>query len=282
MNAANLGYFVTPTGGDDRSEMVSDGSAGVFYIHTNVMDNSKAGDFYIAFQENEELGDDSDGDGEGNKNYINMEPNGLLSKWRSNDSKFIVHKVETIDIPLATVGTNTYASVCLPFAVTVGNDVKAYVGDGAVENNSLKIQEATEIAAEAGFIIEGTAASTTLTIGASDAASTSSILGTFRSVSINNDNRANYLVFGKNASNEVGFYSMVSTLTAIPANKAYLNVTSGNAVKLIFPGNVTGIEAVETAEEADDAPIYDLSGRRVLAPAKGGIYVKDGKKFIVK
>ncbi len=275
MNAADpsKGYFggTNQYGGEEGAMRDQNGEWTSLYLDTN---GAADGQTFISLTDTFSTIDRSQ--------YLNMESNGKIDLWRSQDAQYIITKVETINIPLATVGANTYASVCLPFAVTVGSDVKAYVGDGAVDYNSLKFQEATEIAAEAGCIIEGTAASTTLTIGASDAASSSSILGTFRSVSINNDNRANYLVFGKNASNEVGFYSMASTLTAIPANKAYLNVASGNAVKLIFPGNVTGIEAIETVEEADNAPVYDLSGRRVLAPAKGGINVKNGKKFIVK
>jgi hypothetical protein len=31
-----------------------------------------------------------------------------------------------------------------------------------------------------------------------------------------------------------------------------------------------------------NAPIYDLSGRRVMNAVKGGIYIQNGKKFIVK
>lgn len=42
----------------------------------------------------------------------------------------------------------------------------------------------------------------------------------------------------------------------------------------------TGIDPVRTDYKAD-APIYDLSGRRVLHPQKG-IYIQAGKKFIVK
>ena len=68
------------------------------------------------------------------------------------------------------------------------------------------------------------------------------------------------------------------------ANKAYLlatAVTSGvKALRFNFDGETTAIETVET--ENANAPIYDLSGRRVLTTAKGGIYIQNGKKFIVK
>ena len=34
--------------------------------------------------------------------------------------------------------------------------------------------------------------------------------------------------------------------------------------------------------ESFDAPIYDLMGRIVTNPTKRGIYIRNGKKFIVK
>lgn len=73
------------------------------------------------------------------------------------------------------------------------------------------------------------------------------------------------------------FYTCTGGTLAI--NKAYLQLSNqlqAQAVKLRF-GGVTGISTpVSTA----NAPLYDLSGRRVLQPAKGGIYIQNGKKFI--
>lgn len=43
---------------------------------------------------------------------------------------------------------------------------------------------------------------------------------------------------------------------------------------------VTGIKNIH-ANKAADGKIYDLSGRRVMVPVKG-VYIRDGKKFIVK
>jgi hypothetical protein len=68
------------------------------------------------------------------------------------------------------------------------------------------------------------------------------------------------------------------------AFKAYLpgSVVSSNvnALRFNFGGETTAIDAVEV--ENANAPIYDLSGRRVLTTVKGGVYIQNGKKFIVK
>jgi hypothetical protein len=69
----------------------------------------------------------------------------------------------------------------------------------------------------------------------------------------------------------------------LKAGKAYLQVPALNgtsALRLVLDETVTGINGVVT--EKADAPIYDLSGRRVLNTMKGGIYIQNGKKFIVK
>lgn len=48
-------------------------------------------------------------------------------------------------------------------------------------------------------------------------------------------------------------------------------------------GEATGIATLNT--ETGEFTLegwYDLNGRKINAPAKGGIYVKDGKKVLVK
>ena len=46
-------------------------------------------------------------------------------------------------------------------------------------------------------------------------------------------------------------------------------------------GEVTGIENA-VAPEAANAPLYDLSGRRVVKAVNGGLYIQNGKKFIAR
>ena len=63
--------------------------------------------------------------------------------------------------------------------------------------------------------------------------------------------------------------------------RAYFNASTAGAARattLAFPG-VTAVDRVAAAENAD-APIFDLSGRRVEKPVAGQIYVQNGKKFL--
>lgn len=91
----------------------------------------------------------------------------------------------------------------------------------------------------------------------------------------------NLYVLGKSGEN-VGFFKAKEN-TKLGMNKAYLMAaTQVAAIELQFGNEVTGIDAVESATNEADAPIYDLTGRRVNATVKGGIYIQNGKKFIVK
>ena len=82
----------------------------------------------------------------------------------------------------------------------------------------------------------------------------------------------------------VGFYLWEGT--DIPAGRGYLTIAGGGGVKAFYPlsgdEGTTAIEMAETADEARDAVLYDLSGRRVQGNPRSGIYVKNGKKIIIK
>ena len=45
---------------------------------------------------------------------------------------------------------------------------------------------------------------------------------------------------------------------------------------------LTGIESVKFHKQTDEDAIYDLQGRRVNAPLRRGIYIRQGKKFMIK
>ena len=88
---------------------------------------------------------------------------------------------------------------------------------------------------------------------------------------------------------EVGFYTATKNQqegAAFKNNafKAYLPkpANAQGALRFNFGGNTTAIESVLNNGVDANAPIYDLSGRRVNNAVKGGIYIQNGKKFIVK
>jgi hypothetical protein len=77
-----------------------------------------------------------------------------------------------------------------------------------------------------------------------------------------------------------------TTSGTLAANKAYLQIASGSlarALRVVFEDDITGINNVEVKKPVtiNDDVIYNLNGQVVTNPSKG-IYIKNGKKFIVK
>lgn len=70
--------------------------------------------------------------------------------------------------------------------------------------------------------------------------------------------------------------------TKLAANKAALKTTTtgGQALTLDF-GSVTGINTATTAMPATNAT-FDLSGRKVSGKLPAGLYIKNGKKLLIK
>lgn len=193
------------------------------------------------------------------------------------------HVIEATDveIDMTAQGDKKYASAYLPFGVSNVAGATAYTGALNAEKNAIDMTATTAVPANTGFVLVGTENKATLTIGTADAISgTNALTGSNFNTALTDATRANYLVFGVN-NGTVGFYTP-GNVTAIPANKAYINASAitGSAIALNFGNTVTGINAATINNGENNAPIYDLSGRRVWAPVKGGLYIQNGKKLV--
>lgn len=91
----------------------------------------------------------------------------------------------------------------------------------------------------------------------------------------------NYYIFNKQGEDAV-FSPLNSTNTTLAANKAALKTTTtgGQALTLDF-GSVTGINTATTAMPATNTT-FDLSGRKVSGDLPAGLYIKNGKKLLIK
>ena len=200
-------------------------------------------------------------------------------------SQWYVIPATDVEIDMTAQGDKKYASAYLPFAVSNVANATAYTGVLNAEKTAIDMTATTSVPANTGFVLVGTADKATLTIGKAAAIEGDNALtGTNTGIQLTsgeNDNHASYLVFGVN-NGTVGFYKPASTLTSIAANKAYINASalSTEAIALNFGNTVTGINAATINNGENNAPIYDLSGRRVWAPVKGGLYIQNGKKLV--
>ena len=209
-------------------------------------------------------------------NVVGWEALGVISP-----SYWHVIEATDVEIDMTAQGDKKYASAYLPFGVSNVAGATAYTGALNAEKNAIDMTATTAVPANTGFVLVGTENKATLTIGTADAISgTNALTGSNFNTALTDATRANYLVFGVN-NGTVGFYTP-GNVTAIPANKAYINASAitGSAIALNFGNTVTGINAATINNGENNAPIYDLSGRRVWAPVKGGLYIQNGKKLV--
>ena len=196
--------------------------------------------------------------------------------------KFV--EADDIEVALNTVENKSYATAYLPFGVSAVSGAKAYTA-AEPANGQTVMTETANFAKETGVLLvsDEAAAKAILTIGDADGATnTSALKGTLLAKDIT-DAQTKYLVFGKNNANEteVGFFEPSTTVTSIPANRAFFADAEGSAIALNF-GNVTAVNNVVVGNANANAPIFDLTGRRVVKAVKGGLYIQNGKKYIVK
>lgn len=224
---------------------------------------------------------------DGNNGRMNMESNGAIDKWEGEAGAFpqvtwTIDVATELEVALNAVNGKSYATAYLPVGVSAVKDAKAYVA-AAPANNETVMTETASFGAKNGVLLvsETAAEKAVLTIG--DVASVESALsGTLLAKDIA-DSQTSYLVFGKNKENknEVGFFEPSTSVTTIPANRAFFADAEGSAIALNF-GNVTAVNNVVAGNANANAPIFDLSGRRVVKAVKGGLYIQNGKKYIVK
>lgn len=205
-----------------------------------------------------------------------------INGWDGNNAKWKIFEVNYVEVAMKDVEGKKYASVYLPFDVKAVNGAEAYVGTFNENKTALNMNKVEGVPAGKGFVLVGSKDKAKLTIGTANSVK-SDLTGTLVTKAIAEGEQTNYLVFGKDKdSNAVGFYAPSASVTSIPANKAYLETSalSAAAIALNFNGTATGVNTVVLGENGVNAPVFDLSGRRVVAPVKGGVYIQNGKKFI--
>ena len=164
---------------------------------------------------------------------------------------------------------------------------KTKVYKAAVSGSSVKLTEVADIPANNAAILKSTASAITLT---RDESASADFEGNELQASLT-DKYAAWLTYAyclsKNASNQVGFYKFSGSSGGdeiIPANHAYLVISGTNGARSFYgiDYDTTAIEGPAPAMTEERGEVYDLSGRRVVGQPQKGIYVRNGRKFIVK
>lgn len=193
-----------------------------------------------------------------------------------NRCRFWLEKVTSLPVSVSAAG---YATLFAPVALTIPQNVQAYTASFADNKVTLTPIEGT-IPANTGVVIEAAEGNYNFAITTTEATATSDLRGDVATANVDAASAA--YILGKTDAQGVGFFKLNSTDREIKGGRAYYVAPNGGAAAYLFNGNITGLEAIKTALNDANAPIYDLSGRKVAKAVKGGLYIKNGQKFIVK
>lgn len=194
----------------------------------------------------------------------------------------------TISLPLnySKADNANFATTCLPYAVEVANaegTVKTYAGKLNAEQTGLEMNEVSAVPANQGIIIKGNTTDNEVEFRVIDAAETidNDLQGTTEELT---DLTGVYSFGRANGTGNVGFFR--STKSTLVANRAYIQLdnSASQSIAMNFDGNiVSSIESVNTNNTTmNNAPVFDLTGRRVMKMVKGNLYIQNGRKFIAQ
>ncbi len=217
----------------------------------------------------------------------------------STTTAFILEETTYANEPTMTVATGVdknkkIATFSAPFDFTLPAGIDAYIVKqtpaGETATLELLARAGEVVAANTGVILLGETDATKVlmvpatTPGVSDAAS---LLGHSAGAPVDVVTAGTNYILAKNSEGNIVFSKALEGADnnkKLSMNKAYLQLGGSgvNQFKLDFGGTTTAIEGITTEADAANAPVYDLSGRRIAAPTHRGIYIRNGKKFMVK
>ena len=209
-----------------------------------------------------------------------------IQEWNDiNDKGGYWQFIKVTEIPVTISEAAGWASVALPCAVQVPAEegLKAYYAK-SVNGDRMQLEEVPGgiVPANQGFLLakEGGAEVNLQILTSCDATLEGNLLQPATAKRAGFEAESTY-VLAKDGD-DVAFLN--STLTTVPANKAYLNaadaVSHASVLSFSF-GDATGInDAVNT--DAEKVTYYDLNGRVVLYPQHGIFVTSKGQKVLIK
>ncbi len=210
-----------------------------------------------------------------------------------------------------TISANNWNTICLPFAMTdeqvksaFGNDVKladfngyeATEDDGNIVGIAVKFNSVTNIEANHPYIIKVTSAISEFTVDGVDIAPEeeptkaavkrtkkewSEMIGTYAAKTIDPDggsllflsgNKFYYFKEEKAFKGYRGYFDFYDVLSEVENAEARMTI--------VLDEKPTSIEGMTIATE--DGEYYNLNGMKVVNPTEKGVYIKNGKKVVIK
>lgn len=201
----------------------------------------------------------------------------LGGRYLNVSGMYIYHPITSFSI-----GSIGMATFCADVPVSVPDGIEAYAATVNSDKTAITLTkiESGQIPANTGVIIKGAVGRVVefTALASEPEAVTTDLVGVTSNTSLD---AGNYILYNNNG---VAEFRQVKA-SDLKANKAYLPASKLNSsapsLSVVFGDDeITSIATPKTTVVTDDQ-YYDLSGRRIAQPTKG-IYIKNGKKIIVK
>ena len=200
-----------------------------------------------------------------------------------DDLKFKVCEDATVDVAVTSAKVATYCTdLALDFSGVSG--LKAYKAASSTAS-SVTMEELTQAPGNTGLYLVATGNTYKVPVLTEAAAVGTNLLkGVVAATAVAQESGDNYNFF----LTDKGF-NLAAESSTLAANKAYLQLSkdqfdasAARTLSVVFDGTTTGIGEIENGRQNIENGLYDLQGRRVSNVSKPGIYVKNGKKLIIK
>lgn len=213
--------------------------------------------------------------------------------YRTEDGRGFIKCCEGYPLQVTSAGA---ATLCLPYASTIPTGVTCYTtlsytsGDNitatAVTGGTLSANTPVLVIADEGlyYMLNSTKATTATEFTASATPTEGVLTGVYQETTVPADN---YIL--TKHGDAVGFRKADGLTNKVQPYRAYLTASysadpaAREFLGIDFDGDVTAINAVEKKTVTDDGEVYNLQGVRMTGGnLPKGIYVKNGKKFVIK
>ena len=247
-----------------RTTKTGDNNSGNAPLLTLRGEGIKAGEFALGSEKTIVLTGDNDG------------TTGAKSLAMQNFDYIIIRKTSDVAAEIVNVTDAGYATYYSenPLDFT-GTGLTAYIAE--VNGSAVSFTEVTSVPAKTGVLVKGDKGAYTVNVVSSSTdVSTNAFVGVLDYTKVKNTGI--YVLM--NGANGVGFYKTTADAFTVSARTAYLPATASGRAFIGFDDETTGIKTVSNAAE-NNGMIFNLNGQRVSSP-KGGLYIKNGKKVIIK
>lgn len=178
------------------------------------------------------------------------------------------------------------ATFSAPFDVVIPSELSAWIVSQAPTSSAhLQQVDAKVLPANTGFLLTSSLTSATVRPTTADDAPAAEVaynaLGHSAGEAKTLTAADNAYILALAPSTQTLAFCRGKVGSVLAMNRSYLVCpTQEAAIALVF-GSTTGISNIVTSG-ASSAPIFDLTGRRVMTPVKGSLYIKNGRKFIAQ